>query len=613
MAASARRKPSRRGHHQVAAGAALQLVLRAVALFGAWRSAVATLLSDAIDGTQKAPLSRQRCLKTARRELNLPVLPPECHDDILEFYCEKVRDVTSRRYREGLEGGCNTSRTEIDSVPVDMVHVTYSPPKLGYVILMHRSTENVKSLIWRLYEPELTAFAVHVDTKSAAAFEDLTAWRSQEGMEGAVEVLSERNVVRGGSGMLGAELAGIRALLRSQVKWEYCILLSEQDYPLRANQVLFQWLWVHRGVNFISVDEGECERDVSFQCGDKVVSLSGGAQYPKLPGVRYGSGSQWFAITRSLAAAVTSATGDAASTSALGAIFKDLSGVKQPDESFFQAAVLNTKFCEEHIDYTLHWTDKDSMKEVRSITSEFTILSPGVLGSAADYAKLTEVRQQSLWAFFARKFDESRESMQLKSRLDFAAGESGKPRWIPVRVPNINRLAEIFVSSLRSVEEVSRLARNHDGLLSLQTLRVRLRPLPGEKAGGSSTVLYLRERLAMPARAHSALALRIGCDLNRTELDFEGDTSAVAAAATGAYACGSLWALVYWRMSRRPVHRDLVLVWVDPMGTPMQHAPISITEHSVLLWHRYTATLPLPRGLWTLRTRCEAIRHYTYV
>merc|ERR1712032_1201748 len=77
--------------------------------------------------------------------------------------------------------------------------------------------------------------------------------------------------------------------------------------------------------------------------------------------------------------------------------------VKQPDESFFQAVILNSRFCVWHTDYTLHWTDKNSMREVRSDTSEYNILSPGVLHSGADIFKIAEVRKQALWARL-RKF-----------------------------------------------------------------------------------------------------------------------------------------------------------------------------------------------------------------
>ena len=34
--------------------------------------------------------------------------------------------------------------------------------------------------------------------------------------------------------------------------------------------------------------------------------------------------------------------------SVLATITSDLDGVKQPDENFFQAAVLNTRFCADH-------------------------------------------------------------------------------------------------------------------------------------------------------------------------------------------------------------------------------------------------------------------------
>ena len=67
---------------------------------------------------------------------------------------------------------------------------------------------------------------------------------------------------------------GIRQLLRHAMEWDFCILLSEQDasachiesflpvsqhvmqdYPLRGNEVLATYLWVHQGTSFVSVDE----------------------------------------------------------------------------------------------------------------------------------------------------------------------------------------------------------------------------------------------------------------------------------------------------------------------------------------------------------------------
>ncbi|CAE8594690.1 unnamed protein product, partial [Polarella glacialis] len=359
------------------------------------RSLEATMLTDAI-ATGK-PLSMKRCLAQTPQELNLKVLPKECHEDIQQFYCQRVRDVASKRYSERLRGDCQQSAESQDP---QMKPQAYAPAKIGYVIMGHRFPQNVKRLVSRLFEPGSTAFAIHVDEKSPSMYDDLRHWREVERLESVVQVFSEFNVVRGGPNMLKAELQGIRLLLNATVRWDFCILLSEQDYPLRANSVLAEYLWVHRGTSFVSVDEGECERDVSYQCGDRVVSLSGGAQYPKVPGMRYGSGSQWFVVTWDFAEAVANDTGKPSTV--VGAIFRDLTTVKQPDESFFQAVVLNTRFCALYSDYTLVWTDKDSMREVRSDTSEYNILSPGVLSSLTDYFKLEEVRKQSLWAFFAR-------------------------------------------------------------------------------------------------------------------------------------------------------------------------------------------------------------------
>merc|ERR1711904_125586 len=106
-------------------------------------------------------------------------------------------------------------------------------------------------------------------------------------------------------------------------------------------------------------------------------------------------------------------------------------------------------------------------------TSEYHILSPGVLHSGADFFKIAEVRKQSLWAFFARKFDDSRDSIQLKNRLDHAAVQNAKLRWQSAHVPTAARLVEALATSMGEVEGVGRADRNKDGLFGIQTLRVR--------------------------------------------------------------------------------------------------------------------------------------------
>lgn len=473
----------------------------------------------------------------------------------------------------------------------ELVFGSFDRARIAYVILAHQFPANVKRLITRLFALLETVFCVHVDEKNPAMYRELLQWVDDEGLEHAVDIFSELNIVRGGPNMLHAELQGIRRLLNHRIQWQFCILLSEQDYPLRGNVVLAEYLWTHRGTSFVSVDEGECERDVSYQCGDRVVSLSGGSQYPKIPGLRYASGSQWFAITRELAAMVGMHSFNL--STAAGTMLHDLTAVKQPDESFFQAIVLNSEFCQSYSDYTLHWTDKDSMREVRSITSEYNIMSPGILIFPRDSAKLQEVREQSLWAFFARKFDNSVESIQLKDSLDSQSDQNARRTWTTVTVPAVDRLTKVLASSLADVVSIERLQRNPEQLFHVQTLRVRL----------EHRTIFLREKLAKPKHSSPLLALRVGCDWNKTDLVFDGDVSAVSASSTGSNSCSSLWVIVHWQMSKKPVSEELLLVWIDPGGTPMQHAPIRISENSVLMWHRYTATTFLSHGRWTLEVQ----------
>lgn len=571
----------------------------------AWGLEVKSMLSDAIQ--KKKAYSYKKCLANIGRELNFAVVPSECHEEMQHFYCSKVRDVSSKRYTELFAHNC--SKTGLVLATAELKPTAYKQLGIGFVILSHQYPENVKRLIMRLWEPHSTTFAVHVDVKNPDMTKVLSAWVEAERMSDVVTVFSDFNVVRGGSAMLNAELQGIRVLLNSSLPWGYCILLSEQDYPLRSNSVLAEWLWVHRGSSFISVDESECERDLSFQCGDRVVSMSGGQQYPKVPGMRYGSGSQWFAITQELAARVVEDLDRPFSV--IGTIYRDLLSVKQPDESFFQAIILNSEFCNRHIDYVMHWTDKDSFREVRSDTSAYNILSPGVLGDGEDYLKLAEVRSKSLWAFFARKFDSSWKSEHLRNKLDQSAGEQSQTSWAPVQPPAVGRLTETLFSSMSLPLSIDRAGRNKDGLFAFQTLRIGF---AGQAVGRK---MFIREKWASPKEPHDVLSIRVGCSWNKTELVFDGDVSIVSSNDAGDYSCESLWAVLHWRMSKKPVSRELLLVWVDPLGTPMQHVPIKIQEMSVVLWHRYTASLPLPKGTWKIEImtpeRMVVARRFFYV
>ncbi|CAJ1440892.1 unnamed protein product [Effrenium voratum] len=547
----------------------------------------ATILSDAIaSGGVKAALC-------------LTLLVAFAHQDIQHFYCQRVRDLVSKRYLEEVQHACRAWEKEVP----DLSFSSFGRAAVAYVILAHQFPENVLRLISRLLVPLESIFAVHVDEKSPQMYNELLHWVDANNLDHAVQIFSQFNIVRGGPNMLKAEIEGIRLLLNHVIHWDFCVLLSEQDYPMRANSAFAEYLWMHRGTSFVSVDEGECERDVSYQCGDRVVSLSGGVQFPKIPGLRYASGSQWFAISRELASLV--GFNSTNPTCMVGTIFYDLTAVKQPDESFFQVTVLNSEFCTRYSDYTLHWTDKDSMRQVRSLTSEYNILSPGVLSFPKDAAKVQEVREQSLWAFFARKFDDSKESSQLKDYLDSQSGRNARKTWTSVRIPAAGRLMHVLASSLLQPTSLERLRRNVDALFHVQMLRANL---------GFERYIYFREKLSMPTIASSLLSLRVGCSWNKTELVFDGDVSAVSASSSGPHGCPSLWAVAHWRMSKKPVSEELLLVWTDPGGTPMQQAPISISEHSVLLWHRYTATQSLTHGRWSLEVRSSnqviARRHF---
>ncbi|KAK1339701.1 hypothetical protein QTO34_018256 [Cnephaeus nilssonii] len=118
---------------------------------------------------------------------------------------------------------------------------------LAYIMVIHHNFDTFERLFRAIYMPQ-NVYCVHVDEKATAAF------------KGAVEQLLScfpnaflaskmEPVVYGGISRLQADLNCIRDLVASEVPWKYAVNTCGQDFPLKTNKEIVQYLKGFKGKN----------------------------------------------------------------------------------------------------------------------------------------------------------------------------------------------------------------------------------------------------------------------------------------------------------------------------------------------------------------------------
>ncbi|XP_028619031.1 N-acetyllactosaminide beta-1,6-N-acetylglucosaminyl-transferase isoform X2 [Grammomys surdaster] len=118
---------------------------------------------------------------------------------------------------------------------------------LAYVMVIHHNFDTFERLFRAIFMPQ-NIYCVHVDEKATAEF------------KGAVEQLVScfpnaflaskmEPVVYGGISRLQADMNCIKDLSTSEVPWKYAINTCGQDFPLKTNKEIVQYLKGLRGKN----------------------------------------------------------------------------------------------------------------------------------------------------------------------------------------------------------------------------------------------------------------------------------------------------------------------------------------------------------------------------
>ena len=212
--------------------------------------------------------------------------------------------------------------------------------QIAYFVLAHRFPEQFKRLFKAIYHPE-NYYLIHLDKKTSLEIYDDIQGFLADFLN--VYLLESENVVWGGYSMVQAELSGIKYLLDINAEWDFFINLSGQDFPLKSQDFIRDFLGKNKGNNFIKIANQAMDRPETMNRIENyfVETDTGfsGVPYKRayLKDVISYIGGQWMILTRECCEFICN--------SSEVKKFEDYYlHTLIPDESFFQTVMMNTSF-----------------------------------------------------------------------------------------------------------------------------------------------------------------------------------------------------------------------------------------------------------------------------
>ncbi|WP_293701044.1 MULTISPECIES: beta-1,6-N-acetylglucosaminyltransferase [unclassified Sphingopyxis] len=209
---------------------------------------------------------------------------------------------------------------------------------IGYFILLHRFPEQFKRMFRAIYAPG-NSYVIHVDKGSGAEFAaDIAEFlKPYQG----VAIIESKKALWGGYSLVDAELRGMAKLLAMSSSWTHYINLSGQDFPLKSQAYIRDFLRANPRRQYIrALDQRAIRPDTLNRVSHMFVEALGRmfrtpVSRPFLKGATPFIGTQWKGVTRSFCQfAVHHPSADRFKT------FYRRSFI--PDEAFFQTLMMNS-------------------------------------------------------------------------------------------------------------------------------------------------------------------------------------------------------------------------------------------------------------------------------
>jgi hypothetical protein len=120
--------------------------------------------------------------------------------------------------------------------------------KIAYLVLAHKLPEQLIRLIKTLNTVD-TSFFIHVDrnTEDETHAALVGFFRSYDN----VHFIKRHYCKWGDSSLVKATLSGLKYLVKSEIPYDYVILLSGQDYPIKSNDEIQAYLQKNNGFSFL--------------------------------------------------------------------------------------------------------------------------------------------------------------------------------------------------------------------------------------------------------------------------------------------------------------------------------------------------------------------------
>lgn len=258
---------------------------------------------------------------------------------------------------------------------------------IAYFLLVHRYPEQFKRLFNSIYSPD-NQYVVHVDKSSGLGIAENVSQFLRPYAN--VKILTPKNALWGGYSLVDAELRGMALLLEMDDAWTHYINLSGQDFPLKSQRYIREFLKAYPGKQFIRARPQDTDRPETLnrinhfyiealgkitKCKDRRDFLENAQPY---------IGTQWKVVTRSLCQFVCH--------DARVDRFKEFyRNTFIADEAFFQTVIMNHVHLGQVVDDDLRMIDWVPDGDIKLRPRNFGV---GDLGSL--------LRSKDL---FARKFD----------------------------------------------------------------------------------------------------------------------------------------------------------------------------------------------------------------
>jgi len=172
---------------------------------------------------------------------------------------------------------------------------------IAYLVLVHRYPAQFKRMFKSIYDPA-NHYLIHVDKNSGPELEaDIR--RFLRGFPNSA-ILQSHHALWGGYSLVDAELRGMAQLLEMGADWEFFINLSGQDYPLKSQDEITDFLKRNRGKEFIKVlDQRKLRPDTMKRVSRYVIEFEKRIvrtpiPRPFLTGVVPYIGNQWMIVSR---------------------------------------------------------------------------------------------------------------------------------------------------------------------------------------------------------------------------------------------------------------------------------------------------------------------------